>query len=129
MVSNDAVLTLYDSGMDNTVWRRQLPLNEGERYHLRNINRNLLVHSNERAIMMNSAGHVNFETPIPFGRGPAIVEFFQLQSGELFSVFVRGEKCLVYKEWALVGQFDLTSEGGVLPAGSSSSADDTFIPQ
>lgn len=35
-------------------------------------------------------------------------EYFQLQSGDLFSVFVKGEKCIVYKDWTHMGTFDLS---------------------
>lgn len=36
------------------------------------------------------------------------VEYFQLRSGDIFSVFVKGEKCTVYKDWAHMGTFDLS---------------------
>jgi hypothetical protein len=52
--------------------------------------------------MINSAGHVAFETVLS-GDGKSVAEFFQQKNGEVYSVFVRGENCTVYREHTLVG--------------------------
>jgi len=76
---------------------------------MRHVGRNLVVHSNERAIMINSAGHIIFEHPLE-GTGPAVAEFFQDVRGEIVSCFVRGEKVTIYNGFLLRGAFTITSE-------------------
>ena len=61
ILSTDGLLTLFDNAFQSTVWRKQLPVNERESYSMRHLGRNLVVHSDERAIMINSAGHIIFE--------------------------------------------------------------------
>ena len=56
--------------------------------------------------MINSAGNVAFEVALS-GDGKSVMEFFQTADGEVYSVFVRGDKCTVYKEHQFKGQFDL----------------------
>ena len=76
---------------------------------MRHLGRNLVVHSDERAIMINSAGHIIFEQPLE-GTGPAVAEFFQDVRGEIISCFVRGEKVTIYNGFLLRGVFTITSE-------------------
>ena len=76
---------------------------------MRHLGRNLVVHSDERAIMINSAGHIIFEQPLE-GTGPVVAEFFQDVRGEIISCFVRGEKVTIYNGFLLRGVFTITSE-------------------
>jgi hypothetical protein len=46
------------------VWKRQLST-VGEEFNLVYLSRNLLVHSAKRAMLVNTAGHANFE--VEFG--------------------------------------------------------------
>lgn len=76
---------------------------------MRHFGRNLIVHSDERAIMINSAGHVIFETPLD-GSGSVVAEIFKDKNGEIISCFVKGEKVTIYKEYSLRGVFAVKSE-------------------
>lgn len=58
MLSTDNLLTYYNNGNENVIWRKKLPSNEGESYKLISLDRNLLVYSDERALQINTAGHV-----------------------------------------------------------------------
>ena len=74
-LSADALLTLYDTAAEKIEWKKQLPQGENETYKLRHLGRNLIVHSNKRVTMINSAGHVIWEQPL-VGSGNAVVEMF-----------------------------------------------------
>lgn len=102
MLSADGLLSLFDNQFQNVAWRKQLPVNELESYKVRNMGRNLIAYSDERALMINSSGHIAFEVALP-GDGKSVMEFFQLANGDVYSVFVRGEKCTVFKEHLMVG--------------------------
>lgn len=75
ILSVDGVLTHFDSLAQRTLWRRQLPQNGEETFTLRNVGRNILALSNERAILINSAGQNVYEVPLE-GSGRAVAEIF-----------------------------------------------------
>jgi len=66
---------LFDNSAQKTTWRKQLPKAGTESFHMRNIGKNILVHSDERAIMINSAGQILYEVPFE-GTGKTVVEIF-----------------------------------------------------
>ena len=74
-LSSDSLLTLYDTAEERIVWKKQLPQGTNEDYKLRHLGRNLLIHSDNRVSMINSAGHVIWEQPLS-GEGSAVVEMF-----------------------------------------------------
>ena len=74
-LSTDSLLTLYDTFEEEIVWKKQLPQGPNESYKLRHLGRNLLIHSDNRVSMINSAGHVIWEQPLS-GDGSAAVEMF-----------------------------------------------------
>ena len=74
-LSSDSLLTLYDTAEERIVWKKQLPQGTNESYKLRHLGRNLLIHSDNRVSMINSAGHVIWEQPLS-GEGSAVVEMF-----------------------------------------------------
>ena len=74
-LSTDSLLTLYDTLEEEIVWKKQLPQGPNESYKLRHLGRNLLIHSDNRVSMINSAGHVIWEQPLS-GDGSAAVEMF-----------------------------------------------------
>ncbi len=47
------MLTLFDIEKNEIVWKKELPA--GENFRLRYLSRNLLVHSDESALLINSA--------------------------------------------------------------------------
>ena len=72
---------------------------------MRRLGRNLIAHSNERVVMVNSVGHVIFENPLE-GHGKSVVEFFM--SGEdIYSCFVREDMVTIYNAHTLTGSFPL----------------------
>jgi hypothetical protein len=100
-LSTDALLTLFDTHTQQIQWKKQLPReNQDEKYSLRRLGRNLVVHSNERGLMVNSVGHVIFEHPLE-GSGKSVVEFFS--SGDFYSVFVREDMVTIYKSHTQTG--------------------------
>ena len=74
-LSTDSLLTLYDTYEEKIVWKKQLPQGSNESYKLRHLGRNLLIHSDNRVSMINSAGHVIWEQPLS-GDSSAAVEMF-----------------------------------------------------
>jgi len=66
---------------------------------MRHIGKNLLLHSNNRALLFNSAGHVIFEVPFVGSKGRVPIEIFQSKSGDYFIVFAIGQKVTIYKTW------------------------------
>ena len=74
-LSTDSLLTLYDTSEEKIVWKKQLPQGSNESYKLRHLGRNLLIHSDNRVSMINSAGHVIWEQPLS-GDSSAAVEMF-----------------------------------------------------
>ena len=100
-LSSDSLLTLYDTVEEKIDWKKQLPQGENETYKLRHLGRNLVVHSNRRVSMINSAGHVIWEQPL-LGNGNAVIEMFQVGS-DVYSVFVKEDQVVIYKQYAAKG--------------------------
>lgn len=71
---------------------------------MRNIGKNILVHSDERAIMINPAGQILYEVPFE-GSGKTVVEIFQDRNGEIVSCFVRGDFVAIFRENQFKGSF------------------------
>lgn len=79
---------------------------------MRHIGRNLLVHSDKRAIMVNSAGQVIFEQPFD-GAGKAVVEIFKDKNGEIWTVLTKEDQVIVYKQNNFFGQFRIVDEEAI----------------
>ena len=109
ILSEDAVITHLDSQTQQTVWRKQLPQNSNESYRIRNVGRNILAFSDDRGIMLNSAGHIVFELPLE-GTGTTVAEIYQDRNGEIVTCFVRNENFYVYRENQLKGSFQIISD-------------------
>jgi len=70
-VSKDGLLSLFDYKTQEFVWKNKLTLSkpatqeaegpEDELFKFGYLSRNLLVHSQRRAMLVNTAGHANFE--------------------------------------------------------------------
>ena len=105
-LSTDSLLTLYDTVGERIEWKKQLPQGENETYKLRHLGRNLIVYSNSRVSMINSAGHVIWEQPL-VGTGDSVVEMFMVGK-DIYSVFVKEDQVTVYKQYATKGQFRIT---------------------
>lgn len=102
-MSNDGLLTLFNTNTQAIEWKKELPQGQYEDYHLRHMGRNLIAHSDSRVAMFNSQGHVIFEKSLE-GEGPGAVEMFSVDSG-IYSCFVRGDLVTVYKQYLQVGSF------------------------
>lgn len=69
-ISKDGLLSLFNTETQKFVWKKKLTGSaaaegDDEEYNFRYLSRNLLVHSQKRAMLVNTAGHANFE--IDFG--------------------------------------------------------------
>jgi hypothetical protein len=70
-VSKDGLLSLFDYRAQEFIWKNKLTLSrsatqeaedlEEELFKFGYLSRNLLVHSQRRAMLVNTAGHANFE--------------------------------------------------------------------
>ena len=104
-LSKDSLLTLFDTVEQKVQWKTQLPQGLRESYKLRHKGRNLLIHSDHRASMINSAGNVIWDQPLT-GDGKAVVEMFNV-GNDVFSVFVKQDQVTIYKQTAQKGQFQI----------------------
>jgi hypothetical protein len=73
------------------------------------VGRNILALSDERGIMINSAGHVVYELPFE-GSGNSAAEIYQDRNGEIVSCFVRNDIFFVFRENQLKGTFQIISD-------------------
>lgn len=90
-LSTDGIVTYFDTNTQKIAWKKTLPRgNQSESYKMRHLGKNLLLHSNNRALLFNSAGHVIFEVPFVGSKGKVPVELFQTNSGDIFIVFAVG---------------------------------------
>ena len=62
------MLSLFDASNQKFIWKKKLPQIESsneemieEKFNLQYLAKNLLVHSEKRAILTNTAGQINFE--------------------------------------------------------------------
>lgn len=58
-LSTTGVLTLFDTEKKQIMWKKELP--EDEDFQLRYLSRNLLVYSQRRALLINSASHIIYD--------------------------------------------------------------------
>ena len=98
-------------------------MNSQETYRIRNVGRNVLAVSDERAIMINSAGHIVYELPLE-GTGQSVSEIFQDRNGEIVTSFVRNDIFYLYRENQLKGTFQIVGDLEDIP----SSFSEEFIP-
>ena len=98
-------------------------MNSQETYRIRNVGRNVLAVSDERAIMINSAGHIVYELPLE-GTGQSVSEIFQDRNGEIVTSFVRNDNFYLYRENQLKGTFQIVGDLEDIP----SSFSEEFIP-
>ena len=109
-LSEENVLTLFDIAQNQIVWKKELPVREN--FKLRYLSRNLLVYSDDRALLINSASHVIYDVQFDAYMDPAFtvsqedtglaVEFFELK-GHVYSVFAKNYKVITYKDYQQVG--------------------------
>jgi hypothetical protein len=109
-LSEENVLTLFDIAKNEILWKKELPA--GENFKLRYLSRNLLVYSDERALLINSASHVIYDVQFNAHMDPAFavkegqsglaVEFFEHQ-GHVYSVFAKNYKIITYRDYQQVG--------------------------
>ena len=90
-LSTDGIVTYFNTNTQTIAWKKTLPRgNQGENYKMRHIGKNLLLHSNSRAMLFNSAGHVIFEVPFVGSTSRVPIEIFQTSSGDYFIAFAIG---------------------------------------
>jgi hypothetical protein len=76
-LSTDGIVTYFNTNTQAIAWKKTLPRgNENETYKMRHIGKNLLLHSNNRAMLFNSAGHVIFEVPFVGSTTRVPIEIF-----------------------------------------------------
>jgi hypothetical protein len=76
-LSTDGIITYFNTEQKQIKWKKTLPTgSQDEEFHLRHLGRNLLVHSDKRALLINSQGHVIFEQPFEGAKGKVPIEIF-----------------------------------------------------
>lgn len=106
-LSTTGLLTLFDTDNQNIIWKKELPA--GEDFKLRYLSRNLLVYSQQRAMLINSASHIIYDVHLEgildqtqvlqhTGKRGLAVEFFELK-GHVYSVFAKDYKVIIYKDY------------------------------
>ena len=101
------------------MWKKDLPHNEGE-YRLRYLSRNLLVYSNQRALLVNSKGHVIYDVSLEDDISSSAtnsttttnlaVELFEF-GGQIYSCLAKGNKVILYKDYQHVTTLEYTDGG------------------
>lgn len=109
-LSEENVLTLFDIEKQQIVWKKELPSNEN--FKLRYLSRNLLVYSEQRALLINSASHIIYDVQfdsyldpnfsVPKENSGLAVEFFEL-NGHVYSVFAKDYKIITFRDYQQVG--------------------------
>ena len=109
-LSEENVLTLFDIEKQQIVWKKELPSNEN--FKLRYLSRNLLVYSDQRALLINSASHIIYDVQfdsyldpnfsVPKKNSGLAVEFFELE-GHVYSVFAKDYKIITFRDYQQVG--------------------------
>ena len=87
-LSTTGVLTLFDTEKNSIIWKKELPTKNGEDFKLRYLSRNLLVYSQSRALLVNSASHIIYDVHLEGQQEGLAVEFFELK-GHVYSVFAK----------------------------------------
>jgi hypothetical protein len=103
-ISRDGVLSLFDLNTQSFAWKRQLTEDPDELFHLKYLSRNLLVHSQHRAMVLNTRGHTNYEVDFAklFGTDvytsdQAPVAAFMDFEDKIYSVFAFGDQVAFYQ--------------------------------
>jgi hypothetical protein len=110
-VSKDGLLGLFNTASQEFEWKKRLTtiLQQPEEFGLRYLSRNLLVFSETRAMLLNTAGHTNME--IDFGsifgasavqaytegRGAPLADLFDYNGG-IVTCFLFGNKAVFYQD-------------------------------
>ena len=104
-MSTNGLLTLFDTESQNIYWKKQLPTSLGQDYKLRYLSRNLLVYSDDRALMVNTAAHVIYDVHLEGELNQGVpqpsnlaVEMFE-HSGHIYSVFAKDYKVIIYRDY------------------------------
>ena len=99
-LSTDGVVTYFNTNNQKIQWKKTLPRGNGdETYQMRHLNKNLLLHSNNRAMLFNSAGHVIFEVPFVGSTGKVPIDIFQTADSNIYIVFAVGQKLTIYRSY------------------------------
>lgn len=111
-VSKDGLLALFNTASQEFDWKKRLTTlqyqDRAEQFHLSYLSRNLLVHSQRRAMLLNTAGHANME--IDFGSvfGTSAAKAFEAgkgtpladlinYDGSLVACFLFGNRAVFYQ--------------------------------
>jgi hypothetical protein len=112
-ISKDGLLSLFNTDTQSFVWKKKLTVAQpgeafAEAFKCRYLSRNLLAHSQRRAMLVNTAGHANFEidfgslfgassvTAQSDGLHPPVAAMFDFE-GQIYSCFAFGNSVVVYK--------------------------------
>jgi len=110
-LSTDGIVTLFNVDRQTMKWKKTLPRNIGESFAMRHLGRNLLVHSNDRMMLINSAGHVIFEVPFASHKGDKVpIEIFQAENSEIYIAYAAGHAVTIYKTYQKMGTIKITEE-------------------
>jgi hypothetical protein len=99
-VTSDGVLSLFNLDTQTFDWKRQIKSQDsGETFDLSYLGRNLLVHSQQKGMLLNTAGHANIE--VEYGslfksRGHVEAAMFDFDE-QLYSCFVSGNSAVFYR--------------------------------
>lgn len=123
-VSRDGVLSLFNLDAEQFVWKKRLTLADvdssaeaAEVFNLKYLSRNLLVHSQRRAMLVNTASHANFEIDYRTYFGSAVgaqdghhplASLFDFE-GQIYSCFVYGNQAVVYRAAQFLQEVSLDS--------------------
>lgn len=108
-LSSDGVVALFDTMTEKIHWQKDLPQDHKSGYQVRYLGRNLLVYSTNRAIMLNSKGHIIFEQQFENkDKNQVAVELFQA-AGSIFTCIVAGKTVYVYENYQLVMQLPFSN--------------------
>lgn len=82
------------------------------------MSRNLLVYSQKRALLINSASHIIYDVHLEgltgVSTGNVAVEFFELK-GHVYSVFAKGSKVIIYKGYEQQGVIEYSNREDIKP--------------
>lgn len=112
-ISKDGLLSLFNTDTQSFAWKKKLTVAQpgeafAEVFECRYLSRNLLAHSQRRAMLVNTAGHANFEidfgslfgasavTAQNDGLHPPVAAMFDFE-GQIYSCFAFGNSLVIYK--------------------------------
>jgi len=111
-ISKDGLLSLFNTETQRFLWKKKLTKSQNqfnEVFDFKYLSRNLLAHSQRRAMLVNTAGHANYE--VDFGQlfgdsvlsaqadgaQPPVATMFDFE-GQIYSCFAFGNSVTVYKD-------------------------------